>query len=54
MSGGKRGGSGVDFANFGRAPGMLFLKSSMNMTLEEGVGYVEEGGDNSWGSAECA
>ena len=29
---------------------VVFGKSSANMTLEEGVGSVQEGGDNSWGS----
>jgi len=29
---------------------VVFGKSSANMTLEEGVGSVQESGDNSWGS----
>jgi len=29
---------------------VVFGKSSANLTLEEGVGSVQEGGDNSWGS----
>ena len=29
---------------------VVFGKSSANMTLEEGAGSVQEGGDNSWGS----
>ena len=29
---------------------VVFGKSSANMTLEDGAGSVQEGGDNSWGS----
>jgi nuclear pore complex protein Nup54 len=29
---------------------VVFGKSSANITLEEGVGSMQEGGDNSWGS----